>query len=316
MPKHPFLRRLSAGADVALGVLILIVATILAVIGYFGQGVDFTVRMISTVVGVLLYVVGAGLYRRGKKATAATADELLAVDARPPVLFLRSFKDDPVGAAVPESPYGAAFAVIATEEQQIAEVFSEIGPVIAIGKPGERLPELGAARLYVPHDQWQHKVSELMAQSRLVLFRASDTQGFHWEVEHGGQRLPPEKIVFLIPAQSNYRVFCRAAERLLPVRFPEEPRKQRRCGSLSGLVYFDADWQSRFVAPRNTWFRNQLRKPMISVLKVMAEPVFRQLGVPWSPPPVRWGLYALCLSVFLVPLVIIAVAVIVKWLAG
>ncbi len=316
MPKSPVLRRLSAGADVALGILILVVATILAVVGYFGHGVDFTVRLACTVVGVLLYVLGAGLYRRGKKATAATADELLAVDPRPPVLYLRSFKDDPVGAAVPESPYGAAFALIATEEQQIAEVFSEIGPVIAIGKPGERLPELGAARLYVPHDQWQDKVSQLMSQSRLVLYRASDTQGFHWEVEHGGQRLSPEKIVFLIPAQSNYRLFCSAAERLLPARFPEQPRKQRRCGSLSGLVYFDPAWQSHFVAPRNTWFRNQIRKPMVSVLKTMAEPVFRQLGAPWSPPPVRWGLYAVCLSVFLVPILVIVIAIIVNWLAA
>jgi len=310
VPNHPFLRRLSAGADVALGVLILVVATIFAVVGYFGHGVDFTVRLVCTVVGVLLYVVGAGLYRRGKKAVAATAAELLAADARPPVLYLRSFKDDPVGAAVPESPYNAAFALIATEEQQIAEVFSEIAPVIAIGKPGEPHPELGAARLYVPHDQWQDKVSQLMAQSRLVLYRASDTQGFHWEVEHGGQRLPPEKIVFLIPAQSNYRAFCRTAERLLPVRFPAAPPKPGRCGSLSGLVYFDPAWQSHFVAPRNAWFRNQLRKPMVPILKMMAEPVFRQLGTPWSPPPVRWALYAVCLSVVLVPLLIIALSII------
>jgi hypothetical protein len=33
-------------------------------------------------------------------------------------------------------------------------------PVIAVGKPGETLPELGAARMYVGHEDWQRTLLE------------------------------------------------------------------------------------------------------------------------------------------------------------
>ena len=38
-------------------------------------------------------------------------------------------------------------------EQELAVLMGRLGPVVAIGKPGERLPELGAARLYVADDR-------------------------------------------------------------------------------------------------------------------------------------------------------------------
>jgi len=216
---------------------------------------------------------------------------LLVSNRRPPVVYLRAFKDDAVGASVPNAPLSTTFALVATEEQQIAEVFGELGPFVAIGRPDEWLPELGAARIYVSDKEWQQKVSDLMTNARLVVFRASDTPGLTWEVGRGGELLPPEKLVFLIPADTNYAKFRQITEALLPGRLPEMPRSKLRCGSLVGLVYFDSAWRSYFVAPRHTWFRNKIRKPLSSTLRVMVQPVFLQLGSDWSPPALNWGIY-------------------------
>ena len=58
---------------------------------------------------------------------------------------------------------------------------ARVGPVIAIGKPGERLPQLGAARLYVDDDHWRDTIDDLMAESALVVVRAGDTPNLWWE---------------------------------------------------------------------------------------------------------------------------------------
>jgi hypothetical protein len=49
---------------------------------------------------------------------------------------------------------------------------SKIGPFVAIGRPGERLPQLGAIRLYVADPEWQEMVTRLMSEAALVVLRA------------------------------------------------------------------------------------------------------------------------------------------------
>jgi len=58
-----------------------------------------------------------------------------------------------------------------TEEVIVARVMNQVGPFIAIGKPGEELPDLGAARTYVGSANWQDKVNELVPRAQLVVFR-------------------------------------------------------------------------------------------------------------------------------------------------
>ena len=65
---------------------------------------------------------------------------MIARDARPLVLYLRSFRDDAIAARVTRIELGE----FVTEEERLVEVMQPIGPVIAIGRPGE-LPDLGAA---------------------------------------------------------------------------------------------------------------------------------------------------------------------------
>ena len=92
------------------------------------------------------------LFKYGSALRKLDAIELIKNDPRAPVFYLRSFDDD----AVPDytgsmTPLGARRTV----EMQLAKVFMSVGPVISIGRPGERLPELGTNRFYVSDDDWQ-----------------------------------------------------------------------------------------------------------------------------------------------------------------
>ena len=40
-----------------------------------------------------------------------------------------------------------------------AERLANIGPVVAVGEPGEELPPLGPYRLFLPAEDWQVKTS-------------------------------------------------------------------------------------------------------------------------------------------------------------
>ena len=74
---------------------------------------------------------------------------------------------------------------------------TRVGPVVAIGKPGEPLPELGAARLYVGDADWKAKVTDMMARSRLVIIRTGSTPNLEWEIEQAMMRVPRRQILFV-----------------------------------------------------------------------------------------------------------------------
>ena len=73
--------------------------------------------------------------------------------------------------------------------------FRKIGPVIAIGRPGERLPSLGAARFYVSHDRWQETVAAILRVAQLVVWTTGTTDGLRWEISHIIEKVAPEKLV-------------------------------------------------------------------------------------------------------------------------
>jgi len=203
--------------------------------------------------GSLLFFLAVKCFNRGKKYQVVTAQALTAHDTRPPVLYLRSFQDDPIAASSTLAPVIRALLplpshTVVTEEEQLAMVMNEIGPFIAIGKPGEPLPELGAARLYVGDDEWQATIATLMARAQLVILRAGETAGFWWEVQRATQAVKPERLVFLIPySKAQYEVFRQRAQVYLPCPLPAYSGKPAPFGSLRGILYFEPNWTPHFL---------------------------------------------------------------------
>lgn len=82
-------------------------------------------------------------------------------------------------------------------EQELAWIMSRIGPVVAIGKPGEHLPPLGAARVYVDDNNWRDTIAQLMDQAAVVVVRAGDTTNLWWEIEEAVARVPPGRVLIV-----------------------------------------------------------------------------------------------------------------------
>jgi hypothetical protein len=147
-------------------------------------------------------------FRSGWKYEALTAEEAMNQDRRPPVLYLRSFHvDDQIlvntGSRARNLADHVHYTASVSPEQEMAFIMEGLGPLIAIGKPGEPLPELGAARLYVGNDEWRATVARLMTDAALVVIRAGETANLWWEIEEAMTRCSPERVVILGKAAST-----------------------------------------------------------------------------------------------------------------
>ena len=69
--------------------------------------------------------------------------------------------------------------------------------MIAIGRPGDRLPPLGAARTYVSDDEWQREVRRLSSDAQAIVVRAGASSGLEWEIGMLLQQEEPEKLLFV-----------------------------------------------------------------------------------------------------------------------
>lgn len=103
------------------------------------------------------------------------------------VLFLRAFDDDdvtiraPFGGIGPERPaFPGGWVRI---EEYVATLAVGEGDFVAIGRPGEGLPELGAARTYWADDEWQSAVSEIAHRCRAIVMIAGSSAGVSWEIQ-------------------------------------------------------------------------------------------------------------------------------------
>lgn len=122
-------------------------------------------------------------------------------DSRPFVLFLRSFLNDEIkmkaraanGRIWPENWVKITF------EEVVTDRVWRYGPVLAIGKPGDKLPPLGAARQYEPNETWQQTVEQLMAKASMVVVVVGRTEGVVWEIEKLVMLKLTSKLVLLFP---------------------------------------------------------------------------------------------------------------------
>lgn len=228
-----------------------------------------------------MFSYGMESLRYGRRLEAVPAGHLLELDPRPPVVYFRSFEDDEIGSqslSLGGIQGGKARVVILTEEEQIAKAMQAIGPVIALGKPGEELPQVGAARRYAKgHEDWHDVVTEYVTNASAVVMRAGLTEGFWWEFQLAVQLMPPERILVLIPfSLEEYQLFRSRAERYLRYNLPPYNGK-KVYGSLTGCILFEPDWTPHFRRMR--WYESRFftaSAPLVTILEKMCAPFFAQ----------------------------------------
>lgn len=169
------------------------------------------------------------------------------------VLYLRSFDQDAKRGQLERNRIPASemftpltFAVPLffggkTLEEQVIAVLGKCGRVLALGKPGESLPPPGARRLYLPTDDWQRPVRDLMSRARLVVIFMDPTPGTVWEFNEALKRVAPQRLLLVAPAdKERYNRFrARVAPAALPAyRPPVRESNYARRDAVSGLIHY------------------------------------------------------------------------------
>ncbi len=196
-------------------------------------------RLSGFLLGIATFVLLAYsmyLYQQGERHFQPTAKEAMAQDSRAPVLYLRSFENE---------------NDVSSEEEVLAKILKEVGPFVAIGRPEDKLPMLGAARDYLGHGDWKSRVSDLMQKSSLVIFLAGKTEGLLWEMRQCMKHVSPENLVVLIQDKPEaYDAFRHlVGDAGLALKMPPTSSltaARHHAGQFSGVVRFDSGWNGRF----------------------------------------------------------------------
>lgn len=239
--------------------------------------VTVTVGMSAITAGVLLWYYGALLglavgsqvcafgvvaLQHARRQRAVSAERRLAEDARPPILYIRPFLTDGNDELeAHEPPLWLLFVLPVvwlilywtrrkTYEERLAATLNCFGPCITVGRPHEKLPELGFSRLYTDDANWQQVVSAMLARAQLVLVRAEHiTASIRWELSAFVASASPRQMILFFPyevdaydgdAERAYSSFCHDVRDIFPVGLPAW-----RHGAL--FITFEGNWSPTLV---------------------------------------------------------------------
>jgi hypothetical protein len=133
------------------------------------------------------------------------------------VLFLRSFEDDHLDDPTFTGPFEWQRQ---RYEERLSRALHKLGPVICLGRPGEKYSEAGASRLYVEDEYWQQAVVHFLQESRAVVVVVGDTDSLHWEIETAILNTPLNQLLFFFPYAASTDVAQSLWQRVMQWFFP------------------------------------------------------------------------------------------------
>jgi hypothetical protein len=220
------------------GMICLLFATSLWTLGSIGH---FFVGCMIGGLGLKFLPRGSSSFALAKRHMLRKADDLLRDDSLAPILYLRSFADDEI--ITSEEYYrdydtGKSLSLAFYTEQRprtfeeiMCSGLSLVAPVVALERPGDLLPPLGASRKSVNNKDWKSEVELLISRCRFAVLVVGNSEGLRWEFEHLLTEYNPSKILLALPAQENWaevwELFVRRsvgsnAATLLPVELPPD----------------------------------------------------------------------------------------------
>jgi tetratricopeptide (TPR) repeat protein len=140
-------------------------------------------------------------YRRRLRQPGAQL--VVGRSVRRPILFLRPFALD----ALPVAPMEGRWSLLKvaswfdkrTFEELLSQTFERLGPVIAIGRPGEEVPALGAAREYADDASWRGLVLDRARAAQLVIMEVDASPGMEWELANVPGIVGLQRLLILLP---------------------------------------------------------------------------------------------------------------------
>lgn len=144
----------------------------------------------------------------GDQLSLPDAFEVMKQDPRPPLLFLRSFKEE--ARKVHDAPVGEreggvradSHSWTAGRERELAAALNRVGPFVAIGRPGEPLATLGASRVYLGDKDWRRFVESMVPLSAAIVLQPEFTPGTLWEVGFVVKSVDLRRLLLVVPDPS------------------------------------------------------------------------------------------------------------------
>lgn len=182
-------------------------------------------NILVTIVLIPFVIPSWKLWRLGRRLRTLTAAALLRTDKRAPILYLRSFQSDDV-----EDPrsigstIGSAWMQRTVEERDVQHL-RRIGPVLAVSRPGTRLPPIGAARIAFSDADWKTGVRDLVNDSQLIVVKVGTSANLFWELGELFRARPFRPVLVCMPpseedaimnTQRQYQRFRRSLAEELP----------------------------------------------------------------------------------------------------
>ncbi|ANZ39942.1 hypothetical protein BBK82_31765 [Lentzea guizhouensis] len=269
VPKRPVWRRPVFLLVSGVGYVLLVAGFVAVVAATRANELPWAVRGLFLAGGVIALPIAYFVLRYSRPRSVRGAAQALRADWRRPVLYLRGFGDDPDAAVVDGLPGALPMGMLTihSREEQLIGALGAFGPVVAVGQPREALPRLGAARFYLPDEDWQAGVLQLMEMSQLIVLRLGDGDGVWWEVDQAVATQPPGKLVLLIPGGRQDLADRLDAHLPKPVKVTIDDERWT-----AAVVAFDRNWvgQVQGVGPF-PGEKNRYGSPVFYVARAMQE---------------------------------------------
>jgi hypothetical protein len=193
-----------------------------------------------TLLSVWLHIVADRLQvnvAAGNRDQSKLLDSILSSE-EPFVLLLRSFHHD---SSTVFSGYNQAM----TFERVLIAHLDHVGRFVAVGRPGEQLPPVGATRLYFPNHEWQGRIKQLLAKASLVAIIMGGTEALLWEIEQSITTLSPEKLLlfFRLSSKRDKRIQIGEAQAVSGVLKRTTGHILRNLTENDVLVWFAHNWR-------------------------------------------------------------------------
>jgi hypothetical protein len=219
------------------------------------------------IVGVLCGWAGGRCVALGRRMRTRALETAPDDDSRPIALFLRPFQFD--GSLAPGR-------TTSTYEEHLARALGEVSLFVAIGRPGEPLPQLGANRIYIDDDHWQAEVQKLMNRATIVIMTVGSSEGLKWEIQEIVRAVSPQRLLLFVPPIPTrpgepsvrrylYDRYRRLADGILPMPLPDV------IGEAS-FIFFATNWAPQVVQPPKVPLSLGFRRLRIEIANKIVQP--------------------------------------------
>jgi hypothetical protein len=154
-------------------------------------------------VGLAVLALGHALFHDAKYLASRAPWSPRERYEEPPILFLRSFADDQIEFSVPRwrlfRRWLQLWSFRRNADEALIDEMAQYGPVVALGRPGEKTPPYGAHRYYSTDEGWRETIADTARRAQAIVIGAGSTKGVLWEYELIARENLLEKTVLLFP---------------------------------------------------------------------------------------------------------------------